>query len=404
MRKCNWLLAIFAVLTLLVSIPIAACAKPAQFEVLSLDVTPQVVLAGDMISVATQVKNIGQREGSYSAVLNVDGVAAATQTITLLPEASQKLVFSLTEDKAGSYQVSVGELSASFKIKEPTLEQLKVDYPELYQELLKLPELTEIDEKDNEAIREIAYLALRPEYKVAFESILNEGVKDKRKYCSPLEALLWVAYDKELDDEHNLLEKYSLTELLKEAWVMSAESNYYSDKWKDFDTVISRLSTPQLVSMYMIQNIQYDYEKFPKVVETGTVVYRKPNQTFRDKRGVCGEQSSFALYCLLHNGYYYDDFENHTDRAACILRIKNAEMLHVTDAKGPISEWIIYHEVCLYSDEGQFYYIEGGSIKGPFATIEEAAYSVISAQGFKGVRAYTFLDVDQEETKSVPVK
>lgn len=397
MRKCNWLLVIFAVLTLLLSISMAACAKPAEFEVISLDVMPQVALAGDMISVAAEVKNIGQREGSYSAVLNVDGVAAETQTVTLLQGASQKIVFSLTKDKAGTYQISMGKLSGSFKIKEPTLEQLKIDYPELYQELLKLPDLKDIDEKGNKAIGRIAYLALQPEYKAAFESILNEGIKDKRKYCSPLEALLWIAYEKEFDDVYNPLEKYSLSELLKEAWVMSAESNYNSAKWKDFDTVVGRLSSPQLVGMYMVHNIEYDSEKCAKAAKTGsTVVLRTPQQTFEDKKGVCGDQSTFALYCLLQNGYNYDDFENHKDGAACVL--------HVADAKWGISDWASAHAVCLYSDKGQLYYIEGGPIKGPFATVEEAAYYVISAQGYKGVRAYTLRDADLKETKSVPLR
>ncbi len=394
MMKCNWLLAIFAVFTFLLFISIATCAKPAEFEVISLDITPQVALSGDTISVEAEVRNIGQREGSYSAVLNVGGVAAGTQTITLLPEASQRLVFSLTKDKAGSYQVSVGKFSASFKIKEPTLEQLKIDYPELYQELLKLPELTEIDEKDNEAIGEIAYLALRPEYKAAFESILDEGIKGKRKYCTPLQALLWIAYDREFN-KYNPLSDYSLTKLMNYAWKITTTSNIYqSEMWADFDVVVDRLNSPYLISLYTMENFLYDYERLAKIEagDESVLTPLTPEQMFERKKGICYDYAHFELYCLMNNGYVYDSFEFHADGAACHLYAGNP--LAPRGRNG--------HHTCLFIDGGSFYIIDttngpgNPGIKGPFKTAKEAADATWSKWSI-----FEFRDQHFQSTKTV---
>ena len=116
--------------------------------------------------------------------------------------------------------------------------------PGLYGEIVKLPDLSKIEEKDVEAIQDILILAGDPKYKPAFESMLNEGIKDKRKYCSPLEALTWEAYDnKNLDD---LLRQFSLEKLIKDAWTNTSESgNYESERWKNFDEVADRLNFPE---------------------------------------------------------------------------------------------------------------------------------------------------------------
>jgi len=382
MRKCNYFLAIFGLLTLL-SISIVACAKPAEFEVISLDITPQVALAGDTISIAAEVKNTGQRDGSYPVILYVDDLATETQTVTLLPAASQRVVFSLIKDKAGSYQVSVGELNASFSVKESSLEQVKTSYPELYQELLKLPELAEIDEKDNDAVREIAYLALRPEYKAAFESILNEGIKNKRKYCTPLQALLWIAYDGDIDADYILL-NYSLTKLVPNAWKnTNASENYDSNRWSNFEEVVDRLNSPYLVATYMHDNFSYFYR----------ATFRPPELIFRDKGGACSNWARFSTYCLLKNGYEYDDFEVHKDNAACILAAYKGDYFGAV----AIGQAIQGHVVTMYIKDGLFYTLNMGRIVGPFRGEVDA----VTNGTFRGWDAYEFRDINAQVTKKV---
>jgi len=95
----------------------------------------------------------------------------------------------------------------------PATEQLKIVYPELYQELLKLPDLKEDTVRNRNALEKIACLGLSNENKAVFEVMLDEGLKAKRKYCTPLEALLWIAYDRNFDG-YNPLSDYSLNSLI----------------------------------------------------------------------------------------------------------------------------------------------------------------------------------------------
>lgn len=70
-------------------------------------------------------------------------------------------------------------------------------YPELADELRKLPDFEQANVKNLEAAEDVLSLALNPEHRTFFESALSEGIKDKRRYCTPLQALVWTAYDEE---------------------------------------------------------------------------------------------------------------------------------------------------------------------------------------------------------------
>ena len=381
MRKYNWLLVIFALFTLILSISVSACTKPAEFEVVSLDIAPQVAFAGDTITITADVKNIGQSEGNYSAVLNIDGVATDTQTIALVPDASQKAVFSLTKDRTGSYQISLGELSASLNIIEPTLEQLEIDYPELYLELLKLPDLQQIDENDYKAIGKIVYLALKPENKDYFESMLNEGIKDRRKYCTPLQTLLWTAYDKKNDDK--LAIKYiSIADLIKDAWKNTTTSqNFASAKWQDFDEVIERLNSPNLIQIYMQNNYTYSYTPGePEGVKSA-------EQLFKAKTGACYDHAVFVGYCLKANGY-----ENVQGMA---LNFDNL-----------VRGYFIGHIVCLCQDpkDSLYYVVDNVGISkvyGPYESIDEAAKSACTRAtlGKANLKRYSLHEIDLQTGK-----
>jgi hypothetical protein len=385
MRKYHWLVAIITIFTLILLVFVPSCIKSAEYEVVSLNITPQVAFAGDTISIVANVKNVGRGEGSYSCVLNVDNVMADTQIITLLPGATQKVIFSLTEDKAGTYQVSMGKLSAIFNIKEPALEQLKIDYPELYQELLKLPEMTEINEKNNEAIGQIAYLALQPEYKATFESMLNEGIKDKRKYCTPLQALLWIAYDRDISKDNPI--KYgSLTLLINDAWKNTTTSKYFSsERWQDFAEVVDRLNSPDLAAIYMQYNYTYSYT----IGEPEGV--KSAEQVFKAKSGACYDHAVLAGYCLKKNGY---------DTAqGMAINFDHA-------VQGYKGYSFIGHIVCLYQDpKDSLYYVvdnAGGSmVHGPYQSIDDAAKSACSrgSSGQASLKRYSLHQIDLQTGK-----
>ncbi len=333
---------------------------PAAFEVISIDITPPQATVGDPVRITAEVRNTGGREDIYVAILTVDGVEIEAKEVAVGAGDTQMVAFSLVEDEVGTYRIAVGELSSSLMViarLPASLKGLEVVYPEMVQELLKLPDLKAIEAKDAEAIEDIAHLASAPEYKPAFESMLNEGIKDKRKYCTPLQALLWIAYDREFEHDNPLMD-YSLTKLIDAAWKNTTTSeNYDSERWQDFDEVVDRLNSPLLVNAYMKDNFSYGlYE--------GKGSTRTPEQTFNNKLGVCLDWARFALHNLLQNGYSYDNFDVHEADAACILHTQTRN-----ETTG--------HVVCLYVEKGDFYTIDYGQfhegIKGPFPTVQAAA-------------------------------
>ena len=54
---------------------------PADFEVISLDIKPPEVTTGETVSITAEVKNTGDGEGTYTAVLTVDGVKFETKDV-----------------------------------------------------------------------------------------------------------------------------------------------------------------------------------------------------------------------------------------------------------------------------------------------------------------------------------
>ena len=252
---------------------------------------------------------------------------------------------------------------------------LVAKYPEaaelvsgIYAEILKLPDLMTLDEKDIEAAEDMLMLASDPEYEDAFELMLSEGVPDTRKYCSPLEALLWIAYDEEFNNPaDNPLNHYSVDKLIKDSWRNTTVSQRYSTKrWQDFEEVVDRLNSPQLTATYCIDNFPYDWTKWNAFIATGRGQgIWSPLKTFTEKKGACMDQSTFVSYCLSHGGYSNYNFIANKDNGSCLFSAgtRDNPLIHFT---------------CLYTEGGNIYVIDVGTflvrgIKGPCNTLEEAA-------------------------------
>jgi len=260
--------------------------------------------------------------------------------------------------------------------------------PELASELTKLPDFQVVDVKNIEALEDILWLTTEARYQPLFELMLKEGVPEKRKYCAPLEAMIWLLYD--TDD----LPSYSSVEdLVIAGWLSSTSDLYDSSRWEKFEEVVDRLQSPCLVAIYMVANLGYDLAMRATLIGYGRgwlSLIRTPEQIFQQKLAICTEHSRFALYCLLQNGYSYDEFEANRDKAACIFE--------ACDESLPTSPH--RHAVCLYIKQGNFYTIDDrsyGFMEGPFRTIEEAADLT-----FHGWKSYKFYDLDLKVTKRGP--
>ena len=323
---------------------------PAGFSVRNLVITPFLGVVGQEVLVAADVTNTGEIEGKHSVSLTIDGSQLETKQVTLAPGATETVSFPFTPDAGGTCSVEVGELSGVLRAIEAddAVVELSTALPELLDELGRLPDLKEIDDRDLEAIEDIAELALNPKYGEAFESMLDEGIKGKRKYCTPLEALLWVGYDRELEGYY-ALRPYSLRRLIGDAWKHTTTSDEYnSERWQDFDEVVGRLNSPDLVSTYMQDNIEYQAEA------PGQNINQRATTTFAKKAGDCEDHAMFATYMLRKNGYQHDDFGRHATDAVCIFDVQ----------WGQIGEPVaLGHAVCLYKLDGLFFYLDNSGYK-----------------------------------------
>ena len=103
---------------LMLSLIMAAGGCGAKFELSSFEISPEVCLAGETVTVSATLTYNGNVEGEYQAELLVDDVVEETKTLTVQPESSQSLSFTLTRDEHGSYAVQLGEFTASLTVLE----------------------------------------------------------------------------------------------------------------------------------------------------------------------------------------------------------------------------------------------------------------------------------------------
>ena len=100
---------------------------PAEFELQSLDVVPSGVASGETMTVTAVVKNIGGSEGTYTAALTVDGATVEEKEVTIAPSSSETIIFSLTEDTPGTYEIGFGGLSSALVVEEIAAIEVTVD-------------------------------------------------------------------------------------------------------------------------------------------------------------------------------------------------------------------------------------------------------------------------------------
>ena len=98
---------------------VMASTRPAQFSVTDLSIVPGEINVGEGTTISCMVTNTGDLTASYEAILRINDVARETSEIVLNGNASQSVSFSITQDAAGEYTVSIGGLSGRLEVKEP---------------------------------------------------------------------------------------------------------------------------------------------------------------------------------------------------------------------------------------------------------------------------------------------
>lgn len=98
---------------------ILAYTGSADFVASELSISPAEVEAGEEVTVHILIKNIGDLGGSYKVNLRIDNVVTASREVTLEGGTAEKVDFTVTEDVAGTYTVSISGLSGTFVVKGP---------------------------------------------------------------------------------------------------------------------------------------------------------------------------------------------------------------------------------------------------------------------------------------------
>jgi len=270
-------------------------------------------------------------------------------------------------------------------------------------ELAKLPEVkNNISRKQVESLKNILSLyEIDPVvFNKAFDQMYQEGIPEKRKFCTPLQALFWFSGKARFSKQHNPLLDYDLEILLNKAWgiegivlpeedvkkilagrvyvedikemksvlsKLSKDTSIFRDssylqeikeKWSNLKEVTDRLNSPRLIFKYIKPNIYYPNSirgSAPTSVE----------QTFKSRIGTCGSHALFVNYCLEKAGY-----ESVVIRYVCTPEFcgPQRERMSYTNPTP-------YHWTATFKEGGAIYEIDGGRhyMGGPYKSYAKIA-------------------------------
>lgn len=228
-----------------------------------------------------------------------------------------------------------------------------------------------------------------------FNEMYKIGKPEVRKYCAPLQSLFWLIEDGKLDTARDILKDYSLNKLLSAAWGFHFEPLPFSDeqisviidnvndkkmqklystskndieflqkiiifdydyrpekfkrkarkiirkvksenedvdiRWVDFNTVVERLNSPELVNYYEQTLIHWvDWRTLP----TWPV---SPSYVFRYRKGDCTAIADFTALCLQKAGYKAYEYK--------------------VAARRPVDT---HHSICIFFVDGIKYVMDNG--------------------------------------------
>ena len=90
---------------------------PATFETSALSISPSEINTGDTDTIQAKVTNSGDVSGTYTAVLKIDGNIESTKDLALTAGEAQNVVFSVSENTAGTYSVDVDGQTGTLTVK-----------------------------------------------------------------------------------------------------------------------------------------------------------------------------------------------------------------------------------------------------------------------------------------------
>lgn len=98
---------------------------PADISVTSLTLSQKEIAPGDTVTVTLVLVNNGQQTGTEEISLLVDGDVDQSREITVLGSATEPVTFGVSRSLPGTYTVSVGEFTETFRVIAGALEDLE---------------------------------------------------------------------------------------------------------------------------------------------------------------------------------------------------------------------------------------------------------------------------------------
>ena len=89
---------------------------PCSFSASNLSIQPATVKPKEPVTITVSVTNNGCTEGSYTAVLTINGVKESEKSVTVTALSMRDISFGVTKEDAGRYIVIIDELSGSFVV------------------------------------------------------------------------------------------------------------------------------------------------------------------------------------------------------------------------------------------------------------------------------------------------
>jgi len=264
-----------------------------------------------------------------------------------------------------------------------------------------------------------------------FNMMYQVGIPEIRKYCLPLQALFWLAEEGNVIVLNDIVIAYSLEKLLNRAWhfepsmfksknelleiiaginndakkiIYLMDLKYYDlaemqaflfidyknnpkmfsknsramiekgmvmgnlkSQWDNFDVVIERLNSPELVQYWFKKNFIYDWSKF--WITAPSAYPQSAARTIKIKSGICFDVAYLAYSCLKRAGY-----------DATGLNVYFGSRTNIK---------AIMHSVCIIkaNENGRIMYYKladtnyRGKIEGPYKSVESIAKNIADQHG-----------------------
>ncbi|MFC1939683.1 CARDB domain-containing protein, partial [Chloroflexota bacterium] len=85
---------------------------PASFSVSDISIQPVEAKLGEAVTITASVANVGDAEGSYTIVLNINGAKEAEKSVTIAGGNTETVIFTVTKDEAKTYSITADGLTA----------------------------------------------------------------------------------------------------------------------------------------------------------------------------------------------------------------------------------------------------------------------------------------------------